>query len=54
MTSYEYLGITFQRDGSLRTVIHYTGVANAGLLIHDSIGKYVLPLNHSVLVLSDR
>ena len=29
-------------------------VANAGLLIHDSVGKYVLPLNHSVLVLSDR
>ena len=29
-------------------------VANAGLLIHDGVGKYVLPSNHSVLVLSDR
>ena len=29
-------------------------VENAGLLIHDGVGKYVLPSNHSVLVLSDR
>ena len=29
-------------------------VANAGLMIHDGIGKYVLSSNHSVLVLSDR
>ena len=36
---------------------HHNGnicVANAGKLIHDGIGKYVLPSNHSVLVLSDR
>ena len=32
----------------------YICVANAGLLIHDGVGKYVLPSNHSVLVLSDR
>ena len=29
-------------------------VANAGKTIHDGVGKYVLPSNHSVLVLSDR
>ena len=35
---------------------HFIGVyvANAGLLIHDGVGKYVLPSNHSVLVLNDR
>ena len=32
----------------------YACVANAGLLIHAGVGKYVLPSNHSVLVLSDR
>ena len=31
-----------------------TYVANAGLMVHDSVGKYVLPSNHPVLVLSDR
>ena len=31
-----------------------TFVANAGLMIHDGVGKYVLPSNYSVLVLSDR
>ena len=25
-----------------------------GLMVHDSVGNYVLPSNHSVLVLSDR
>ena len=29
-------------------------VANAGKMIHDGVGKYVLPSNHSLLVLSDR
>ena len=29
-------------------------VANAGKMIHDGVGKYVLPSNHSILVLSDR
>ena len=29
-------------------------VANAGLMVHDSVGNYVLPLIHSVLVPSDR
>ena len=36
------------------TCISRSTCRHAGLMIHDGIGKYVLPSNHSVLVLSDR
>ena len=35
-------------------LLDHACVANTGKMIHDCVGKYVLPSNHSVLVLSDR